>query len=206
MGRDKLKRNLQFKPLCKIFTTKECESDETIHLLHEELEALYLMDAQELYQAAAAEKMNVSRPTFARILKSARQKVTMMLITGANLHVEDIKEDYTVLIPSYKKEHIAIGKPDAPFLFLYHINSHTIVKKEVLENPVFTESLRPGQILPRLSNMYGVNFFVAQSIGVGLKSALLSKGVYSIVKHQFTQKSLFSIVSQKNIKNQIKEV
>jgi len=206
MGRDKLKRNLQFKPLCKTFTTKECESDETIHLLHEELEALYLMDAQELYQADAAEKMNVSRPTFARILKSARQKVTMMLITGANLYVEDIKEDYTVLIPSYKKEHIAIGKPDAPFLFLYHIKGDTILKKEVLENPVFTESIRPGQALPRLANIYSINFFVALSVGEGLKSALFSKGVYSIVKSQFTQKSLFSLITYKNTNNKTKEV
>jgi len=204
MGRDKLKRNLQFKPLCKTFITKECTSDETIHLLHEELEALYLMDSRELYQADAAEQMNVSRATFARILKSARQKMTMMLITGSNLQVEDTKEDYVVLIPSDKKDILAIGKPDAPFLFFYHVEGNTLLKKFILDNPV-SLSVRPGQVLPLLCSQEHVNFLISLSIGEGLKSALISKGVYSIVTSSFEEDELFSIVTNKEKKNTTNE-
>ncbi|MCF6207677.1 MAG: DUF134 domain-containing protein, partial [Sulfurovum sp.] len=106
MGRDKLKRKLQFKPRCKRFGSKGCESGDTIHLLHEEMEALFLMDAQGLYQADAAEQMGVSRTTFARILKNAREKVSMMLIGGADLVIEDEKADYRVLVASMHKEKV----------------------------------------------------------------------------------------------------
>ena len=185
MGRDKLKRNLQFKPRCKEFASKTCKSEDTIHLLHEEMEALYLMDNQGLYQADAAAQMEVSRPTFARIVKSAREKVSMMLITGATLMIEDEKDEYTVMLTSMKEHTLELGKPDAPFLMVYRIHENEIVDKQVLENPVFVENKRPGQVLPVLCNEYQINFFVATSIGTGFKSALLSKGVYTVSKKSF---------------------
>ena len=190
MGRDKLKRKLQFKPLCTEFTSKTCKSEDTIHLLHEEMEALYLMDNQGLYQADAAEQMGVSRPTFARIVKSAREKVSMMLITGADLVIEDTKEDYTVLLASMKEKELILGKPDAPFLMVYRIHQNEIVDRQVLENPVFVENKRPGQVLPTLCNEYQINFFVATSIGTGFKSALLSKGVYTVSKRSFHESDI----------------
>lgn len=48
----------------------------------DELEALRLADLEGLYQEAAAERMGVSRPTFARILARARQIVARALIEG----------------------------------------------------------------------------------------------------------------------------
>ncbi len=194
MGRDKLKRNLQFKPMCRAFGPTECKSEDTIHLLHEEMEALYLMDNQGLYQADAAMQMEISRTTFARIIKNAREKISMMLITGANLVIEDEKDRYTVMLTSMKKQELELGKPDAPFLMLYSISGNEIVDKQVLENPVFVENKRPGQVLPALCNEHQVNFFVATSIGVGLKSALLSKGVYTQSKKSFNEKDLLALM------------
>jgi predicted DNA-binding protein (UPF0251 family) len=46
------------------------------------LEALRLADLQGLYQEAAAERMGVSRPTFARILNRARAAVAEALVEG----------------------------------------------------------------------------------------------------------------------------
>ncbi len=179
MGRDKLKRNLQFKPICREFQTKNCESNETIHLLHEEMEALYLMDAKGLYQADAAETMGISRPTFARIIKSAREKVTMMLITGANLQIEDTKEDCWVMIPSESNNQLEASLPTARYLHLYEIHHQKVIQHKIISNPVKTQDLRPAQAIPRLCNQYNINFFISNNIGEGLKSALLSKGVYS---------------------------
>lgn len=194
MGRDKLKRKLQFKPLCTSFGSLSCKSEDTIHLLHEEMEALYLMDNQGLYQADAASQMEVSRTTFARILKNARDKVSMMLITGANLVIEDEKDEYTVMLTSMHKDRLEIGKVDAPYLILYRINKNEIVDKQVLENPVIVEHKRPGQILPIVCNEHQVNFFVSTSIGAGLRSALLSKGVYGQSKNPFLEKDIFTLI------------
>ena len=55
----------------------------------DELEALRLADLEGLYQEAAAEQMDVSRPTFSRILARARQAVARALIEERLLVVGD---------------------------------------------------------------------------------------------------------------------
>lgn len=54
----------------------------------EELEAIRLKDLVGLEQGECAEKMEVSRPTFQRILLSAREKIADSLINGKTIHVE----------------------------------------------------------------------------------------------------------------------
>ncbi|BAS26482.1 hypothetical protein LIP_0625 [Limnochorda pilosa] len=60
---------------------------ETVQLTVEELEALRLKDVEGLEQEACAAQMGVSRPTFQRILASARRKVAGALVAGRALHV-----------------------------------------------------------------------------------------------------------------------
>ncbi len=54
----------------------------------EELEAIRLKDLIGLEQGECAEKMEVSRPTFQRILLSAREKIADSLINGKTIHIE----------------------------------------------------------------------------------------------------------------------
>lgn len=54
----------------------------------DELEALRLADLEGLYQEEAARRMNVSRPTFGRIVESARSKVARALVNGQALRIE----------------------------------------------------------------------------------------------------------------------
>lgn len=54
----------------------------------EELEAIRLKDLEGLNQEECAEKMEVSRPTFQRILLSAREKVADSLVNGKIIHIE----------------------------------------------------------------------------------------------------------------------
>ncbi len=61
---------------------------EEIILNVEELEAIRLKDGEGLEQEACAESMKVSRPTFQRVLSSARKKVTEALIKGKAIRVE----------------------------------------------------------------------------------------------------------------------
>ena len=64
-----------FKPIGRPVGGLEIEE-----LRLDELEALRLADLEGLYQEAAAERMGVSRPTFARILARARLAVARALI------------------------------------------------------------------------------------------------------------------------------
>jgi predicted DNA-binding protein (UPF0251 family) len=53
----------------------------------DELEAIRLADLEGLYQEDAAERMDVSRQTFGRIVSSARRKVAQALVQGMSLRI-----------------------------------------------------------------------------------------------------------------------
>jgi len=61
---------------------------EVIRLALDELEAMRLVDGEGIYQEDAAMRMNVSRPTLARILDSGRRKTTQALLEGKALAIE----------------------------------------------------------------------------------------------------------------------
>ena len=61
---------------------------EEVVLSIEELEALRLKDLEGLEQEECAASMNVSRPTFQRVLTSSRYKVADALVNGKVLRVE----------------------------------------------------------------------------------------------------------------------
>jgi len=61
---------------------------EEIHLTVEEAEAIRLKDLEGLEQEEGAEKMNISRPTFQRVLASARQKIADALLKGKAIRIE----------------------------------------------------------------------------------------------------------------------
>jgi len=67
--------------------TIAAEVEENILKL-EELEAIRLKDLEGLEQGECAERMEVSRPTFQRILLSAREKVADSLINGKMIRIE----------------------------------------------------------------------------------------------------------------------
>ena len=61
---------------------------EEVRLSLEEAEALRLKDLEGLEQEQGAEKMNVSRPTFQRVLASAREKMADALLNGKAIRIE----------------------------------------------------------------------------------------------------------------------
>ena len=62
---------------------------EEVSLGIDELEAIRLADMEDMYQANAAEKMDVSRQTFGNILQSAHSKIADALINGKAIKVEN---------------------------------------------------------------------------------------------------------------------
>lgn len=61
---------------------------EEVRLTVEEAEAIRLKDLEGLEQEEAAEKMDISRPTFQRVLYSARQKIADALLNGKAIRIE----------------------------------------------------------------------------------------------------------------------
>jgi uncharacterized protein len=61
---------------------------EEVCLSVEELEAIRLKDLEGLEQEQGAERMNISRPTFQRVLTSARQKIADALFNGKAVRIE----------------------------------------------------------------------------------------------------------------------
>jgi predicted DNA-binding protein (UPF0251 family) len=60
---------------------------EEVALSVDELEAFRLADLEGLYQDDAAARMEVSRPTFARIVEASRRKVAQALVHGRALRI-----------------------------------------------------------------------------------------------------------------------
>ncbi len=59
-----------------------------VHLSVEEAEAIRLKDLEALEQEECAQKMKISRTTFARVLGSARQKIADVLLNGKAIRIE----------------------------------------------------------------------------------------------------------------------
>jgi predicted DNA-binding protein (UPF0251 family) len=61
---------------------------EEVVLTLDEFEAVRLADLNGLYQEDAAKQMNVSRPTFSRVVDSAHGKIADALVHGKALRIE----------------------------------------------------------------------------------------------------------------------
>ena len=60
---------------------------EKVLLTKDEMEAIRLADLEGFYHEDSANEMNISRPTFGRILSSARGKITDALINGKSIEI-----------------------------------------------------------------------------------------------------------------------
>lgn len=80
---EKLPPVAQFKPVgVPLFAVDE------MVVTVEEMEAIRLADVEELDQGPAAELMEISRPTFHRILAKAHTKIAQFLWQGKSLRIE----------------------------------------------------------------------------------------------------------------------
>jgi predicted DNA-binding protein (UPF0251 family) len=89
-GRRKIARNIEadhsgicFKP-CGV----KKRVLERVFLFEDEMEAIRLADYEGLYQQESAERMGISRPTFSRLVESARGKIADALLNTKALNIE----------------------------------------------------------------------------------------------------------------------
>jgi len=90
MGRQPLWRRVGFVPQVTYFKPAgiPLSSLQEVRLSVEEAEAIRLKDMEGLEQEDCAQKMNVSRTTFSRVLASARQKIAEALLSGKAIRIE----------------------------------------------------------------------------------------------------------------------
>ena len=89
MPRPKIRRRLQFNPDVDYFKPRgiPLRNLKEVDILPDEVEAikLYLVDG--LDQTKSAEKMEISQPTFARIINSATKKLGEAVIKGKAIRI-----------------------------------------------------------------------------------------------------------------------
>jgi len=193
MPRQKCHRQTSYQPLCTLFIPQKAANDTSITLLAEESEALYLMDLMGDYQEDAAKKMEVSRSTFARIIKSARYKVALALLGGHHLTLETTRERYTVALCTDSLNALTHLHPKASHIIIATVHKGRFEAWTELDNPVVTQGLKPSVALSELFQKYGVNFFVTSSLGQGLQSTLVSKGIHIISKDHTSKEDLLTL-------------
>ena len=90
MGRPQRWRRVSFVPPVTYFKPAGIPlvGLKEVRLLVEEAEAIRLKGLEGLEQEECAQKMNVSRSTFSRILDSARQKTADALLNGKAIRIE----------------------------------------------------------------------------------------------------------------------
>lgn len=193
MARNKSKRDLKFKPQFKSFAPLGIES-ESIVLLHEEIEAIFLMDYQNLYQEDAALSMGVSRTTLSRIIKSARTKVATALINGKRLNIQDEKRELCVAFVCKNKDSFGKLSVRNEFIIFVQMDKKIIKNIEILQNPLYNSEQKPTHILPELFSTKSVNYFLSADAGEGLKSSLAAKGIFTIHKNSLYKEELESFL------------
>jgi predicted DNA-binding protein (UPF0251 family) len=98
VGRQPLGRRVCFMPEVTYFKPSgiPLAQIEEITLAVEEAEALRLKDIEGLEQEECAQRMNVSRTTFARVLAAARRKTADALLNGKAIRIEGGNFEMTV--------------------------------------------------------------------------------------------------------------
>ncbi len=90
MPRPRKCRHVAFKPDVTYFKPQGIPLRflEEVRLSFDEIEAVRLKDFEGLEQKEAAQKMQISRPTFQRLLSSARQKIATAITTSRAIRIE----------------------------------------------------------------------------------------------------------------------
>lgn len=90
MPRPQQCRRIGGMPACRVYKPQGVPRSvlQQVVLTEDEWEAIRLADKEGLYQEQAAERMNISRQTFGRIIESAHKKIADALINGKALIIE----------------------------------------------------------------------------------------------------------------------
>lgn len=192
MARLKSKRTLTFNPKYRDFLPS-IEHNGVMNLHHDEIEAIYLMDFKGMYQEEAAQSMGVSRPTFSRIIKDARRKISTALVVGKKIHIEDSINNFVVAFMCDNIEKFGELGTRKQYIIVAEIEEEKIKNIYSALNPLYQTDAKPAMILPSLFASKKVDYFLTDKIGAGLKNSLYAEGIFTIIQKSVSKKSLAQI-------------
>ena len=164
----------------RFLTDKKYEN--VVKLLDEEIEAIYLMDVKGLYQEDAAKNMDVSRPTFTRIIKNARKKLASAIVSGSKIEIKQSTEFY--IIGFCADENLKNINPLEAYIYIFNLKDKKLILNEKIKNPSFEGKNKVAQVLPEILLNKNVNIFVSSKVGEGLKNSLTAKGIGISIKNK----------------------
>lgn len=195
MPRTPSNRKLHFNPHYLKFGPLDHPGSGPVVLHDDELEALYLSDFKGLYQEECARSMGVSRPTFSRIIKSARKKLSEMLLHGKELTIEHKPHVNVLAFATDDRMTLAEDVILAKYFALVHIKENKVDFITFVDNPVFAavarkeepyegdgRGLGAGRIIPPL--LKDAHRFITRSIGEGLRRNIEGSGVQVAMTEQ----------------------
>ena len=96
------KRDVLYPPNVQYFKPQGIPMNnlDTVWVTVDEYEAIRLADYEKLKHEEAAKKMNISRPTFTRLLESAHGKISDAIVNGKAIRIEG--GDFNLLGNSYR--------------------------------------------------------------------------------------------------------
>ncbi len=178
MGRNKIDRECSFKPLYKRFIPISTKQNGIMELNSDEMEAIFLMDYQGLYQEDAAKNMNISRPTLSRIIKNARKKIATALVSGYEIAIVDNKDKFIVALSVQNKGDFSNLLNNNSLIALIHLKNGQIIDINYVQNPLICKELKASKVLPDFLKQHHVYYWISNQIGKGLKNSLLEKGIF----------------------------
>ena len=91
MVKPRKKRNVLYPPWMHSFKPhglSPIRNGDVVILTIDEYESIRLADSENLKQEEAAKKMNISRPTFTRLVDGARKKIADAMVNGKTMKIE----------------------------------------------------------------------------------------------------------------------
>lgn len=91
MVKPRKKRNVLYPPWTYYFKPhghKPFEPGDEVIMTIDEYESIRLADHENLKQKEASKKMNISRPTFTRLVGGARKKIADAMVNGKTMKIE----------------------------------------------------------------------------------------------------------------------
>jgi len=174
---------------------------EEVVLTVDEFEAIKLSDHDGLYQEEAAVMMNVSRPTFGRVLNSAHGKIAEALVQAKALRIEGGKVEIAAAItPTEPREgnmNIAVSSIDGKTIcghlgkckdfIIYKTDGKEIQSKSFIS----TGGACPGNgddhgaaHTHNVSPFDGCRAVITQGMGQGMLNGLLQAGIQPVITDQ----------------------
>lgn len=167
---------------------------EEVVLTVDEFEAVRLADHEGLYQEEAAVRMNVSRPTFGRILYSAHRKIAEALLQGKALRIEGGRVEVApAATPTGQREgkmNIAVSTTDGKTIcghlgkcrsfIIYETDGHEIKGRRLTGSDGSCPG-HGGGGAHNVSPFDGCHAVITKGMGQGMMDGLVHAGIQPVI-------------------------